>query len=295
KIQRKRQICEFLLIECFQSEYDVGSRRGLFHHTFATSLIACIGVNFGNLQFSALKCVVQIVHVRLQKCYRLYGHVISEHNTLNFLKCSLYCLRKPSHCKSINYKARKHKHPSNNCQLNNATKTAHPQNLLPNKNYDYYEPLTVQKEIQKQEPVNYGMITSNTFIRSRLGEQNVVMTCTNQASQPPGFTQSTQMAMELFVVVVIWKPYTITIFQRRVDGSEDFYRNWTDYKTGFGNLSGEFWLGLDKIHRLSASGQNILRVDLESFENERAYAVYESFSMGNESEVYILNVGNYSG
>ena len=50
-----------------------------------------------------------------------------------------------------------------------------------------------------------------------------------------------------------------TIFQRRVDGSENFYRNW-NYRTGFGNLSGEFWLGLDKIHRLSASGQNVLRV-----------------------------------
>jgi hypothetical protein len=86
-----------------------------------------------------------------------------------------------------------------------------------------------------------------------------------------------------------------TVFQRRVDGSGDFYRNRTDYKTGFGNLSCEFWLGLDKIHRLSASGQNVLRVDLESFEKETAYAVCESFSVGNESEVYILNVGGYSG
>ena len=77
--------------------------------------------------------------------YRLCDHVISEHNTLNFLECSLYCLRKPSDCKSINYKARKHQHPSKNCQLNNATKTAHPENLLPDKSYDYYEPLAVQK------------------------------------------------------------------------------------------------------------------------------------------------------
>jgi hypothetical protein len=86
-----------------------------------------------------------------------------------------------------------------------------------------------------------------------------------------------------------------TIFQRRVDGSEDFYRNWTDYKTGFGNLSGEFWLGLDKIHRLSANGQNVLRVDLESFENETAHAVYDSFSIRNESEAYILNIDDYPG
>ena len=86
-----------------------------------------------------------------------------------------------------------------------------------------------------------------------------------------------------------------TIFQRRVDCSEDFYRNWNDYQTGFGNLSGGFWLGLDKIHRLLASGQNVLRVDLESFENETTYAVYESCSVGNESEANILNVANYSG
>ena len=84
-----------------------------------------------------------------------------------------------------------------------------------------------------------------------------------------------------------------TVFQRRKDGSVDFYRDWTDYKNGFGNLQGEFWLGLDKIHLLTFNN-SILRVDLRD-SNSTAYAQYSTFTVGNESSKYILNVTGYSG
>ena len=86
-----------------------------------------------------------------------------------------------------------------------------------------------------------------------------------------------------------------TVFQRRKDGSVDFYRYWTDYENGFGDLTGEFWLGLSKIHRLTKEGSNTLRVDLGDFEGNTAYANYSTFNVGDGSTEYILTVGGYSG
>ena len=85
-----------------------------------------------------------------------------------------------------------------------------------------------------------------------------------------------------------------TVFQRRMDGSVDFYRYWTDYQQGFGSLSGEFWLGLDKIHRLTSTPTE-LRIDMRDFEGNSAYAQYTSFSVGDSSSKYILSVSGYSG
>ena len=79
------------------------------------------------------------------------------------------------------------------------------------------------------------------------------------------------------------------MFQRRMDGSVDFYRNWFDYQQGFGNLTGEFWQGLDKIHRLTTTGTE-LRVDLQDFEGNSAYAQYTNFSVGDSASKYTLSV-----
>ena len=86
-----------------------------------------------------------------------------------------------------------------------------------------------------------------------------------------------------------------TVFQRRQDGSVDFYRGWDDYKAGFGQLTAEFWLGNDKIHRLTASRASSLRVELEDWNGGKAYAKYGKFKIGEEQAQYRLEVGSYSG
>ena len=84
------------------------------------------------------------------------------------------------------------------------------------------------------------------------------------------------------------------MFQRRLDGCLDFNRDWADYKHGFGNfLIGEYWLGLDKIYRLTQNEtENRLRVDLGRVKNKAVYAEYSWFKIGEEKAMYQLNLGN---
>uniref|UniRef100_A0A8C0E547 Fibrinogen C-terminal domain-containing protein n=1 Tax=Balaenoptera musculus TaxID=9771 RepID=A0A8C0E547_BALMU len=84
-----------------------------------------------------------------------------------------------------------------------------------------------------------------------------------------------------------------TVFQRRSDGSVDFYRDWTAYKQGFGSQLGEFWLGNDNIHALTAQGSSELRVDLMDFEGNHEFAKYQSFKMAGEAEKYKLVLGAF--
>ncbi|XP_045230164.2 ficolin-2 isoform X4 [Macaca fascicularis] len=85
-----------------------------------------------------------------------------------------------------------------------------------------------------------------------------------------------------------------TVFQRRVDGSVDFYRDWAAYKQGFGSRLGEFWLGNDNIHALTAQGTSELRVDLVDFEDNHQFAKYRSFKVADEKEKYNLVLGAFA-
>lgn len=85
------------------------------------------------------------------------------------------------------------------------------------------------------------------------------------------------------------------VFQKRFSGLVDFFRHWTSYKVGFGNLTGEFWLGLDKIHRLTSLKRMVLRVDLGDFNNLSVYAEYDKFKVLNEQALYALELGKYAG
>ena len=85
------------------------------------------------------------------------------------------------------------------------------------------------------------------------------------------------------------------MFQRRFDGSVDFYRNWADYKAGFGDPSGEFWFGNEHLHQLTKEGNYRLRIELMDPYGNMTDVEYGKFVVSDESSNYTLTVGGFNG
>ncbi|KAI4900716.1 hypothetical protein NFI96_007543 [Prochilodus magdalenae] len=86
-----------------------------------------------------------------------------------------------------------------------------------------------------------------------------------------------------------------TVLQHRVNGSVDFHRSWKEYKMGFGDPTGEHWLGNDVIHLLTTSRDYALQVHLKDTEGNQAYSQYDRFSIDGEEKKYSLHAQGFSG
>ncbi|VDI48825.1 Hypothetical predicted protein [Mytilus galloprovincialis] len=86
-----------------------------------------------------------------------------------------------------------------------------------------------------------------------------------------------------------------TVIQKRFDGTVSFDRFWSNYKTGFGDITGEHWLGNDYLHYITDQGPYKVRFDFEDYSGNTAYAIYNRFSVGDEGTNYLLSISGYHG
>ena len=85
------------------------------------------------------------------------------------------------------------------------------------------------------------------------------------------------------------------VIQRRINGSVDFYLNWTDYVNGFGDLEGEFWYGLENIYRLTTREDVELRIELGNGTVPSIVWTYQLFKVGGADTNYRLTIGQAVG
>ena len=90
-----------------------------------------------------------------------------------------------------------------------------------------------------------------------------------------------------------------TVIQRRADITprQDFFLGWEAYKWGFGQLDAEFWWGLQNMWLTTSllDRQYQIRFDLEDFDGEKRFAVYQGFRVASEEDGYRLTAVNYTG
>ncbi|XP_064529897.1 angiopoietin-4 [Pseudopipra pipra] len=86
-----------------------------------------------------------------------------------------------------------------------------------------------------------------------------------------------------------------TVIQLRANGSLSFQRSWREYKQGFGDAAGEYWLGNEAVHLLTSRVPYTLRVELQDWEGGQVYAQYGKFQLGSERQLYRLSLQDYSG
>ncbi|KAK2147668.1 hypothetical protein LSH36_542g01001 [Paralvinella palmiformis] len=85
-----------------------------------------------------------------------------------------------------------------------------------------------------------------------------------------------------------------TVIMRRMDGSVDFFREWEDYKHGFGSLEGEFWAGNELVYRLTNDGRTYkLRINMTAYDGQSTYVKYNSFIINSESNNYTFYAYQY--
>ena len=86
-----------------------------------------------------------------------------------------------------------------------------------------------------------------------------------------------------------------TTILRRYDGSLNLDRGWSAYVNGLGDITGEYWMGLATMRRLTGANEFTIRFDLEAPDGEKRYAEYAGSALGDLSTKFRITVGTYSG
>ncbi|XP_060598659.1 ficolin-1-like [Ruditapes philippinarum] len=143
-----------------------------------------------------------------------------------------------------------------------------------------------QREVKCQASGQWQPVTCNRLVEN--GNADIIFSRQTLTiiSQADAEITAVSFAYERSVLLE-----SLQIFQRRVDGSVEFYRNFTEYDNGFGDADGELWLGLKYIQELAEQGPTEVRLDMTNENNDTGYETFQDFKL-TDGIKYTLNIGS---
>ena len=87
----------------------------------------------------------------------------------------------------------------------------------------------------------------------------------------------------------------IVVQRNRAGSTVNFNRNFSDYEQGFGDLTGDFWYGLEELQCLTQRGSWEMRIDYEDRNGTISYLHYRSFRVDTSGFSYRILVSRFAG
>ncbi|XP_038052213.1 microfibril-associated glycoprotein 4-like [Patiria miniata] len=191
-------------------------------------------------------------------------------------------------CKSVNYFKNNRR-----CDLNNATRVDSPNDFVADQGSVYFDGNGDTPGFSVADHSDVHTPGFPVTVEPRYSDCQSLLEAGYSVSSiytifPAGFSDGLRVYCDMETDGGGW-----LVFQRRQDGSVDFYRGWADYRVGFGDLAGEFWLGNDNLRTLSNSaGSWDLRIDLEDWDGNIVWAEYGDFQISGWN--FRLSFGSYN-
>lgn len=151
-------------------------------------------------------------------------------------------------------------------------------------------------------PVKVPIVLNGTV--RQWADGTIAATCKDYITPAPGYAYSGAVGNGTYMINPGGTPFQVscdmttdgggwTVFQRRQDGSVNFYQNRNSYVNGFGSLTGEHWLGLHQMVQLTATRRE-LRVDMRRYTGQTGFAKYASFGVTPYPD-YAVALGAFTG
>ena len=208
----------------------------------------------------------------------LQNNVYKQTTVANHVICGRDCSM-DKECKSFSFNDCKKV-----CELNTADRAEHPEDFLSDQESVYFDS-------DKNTP--HYSVPDSSFIRYK-NCMEILQAGNRESGIYTIYLNGSDCGLMVYCDMETAGGGWIVV-QRRFDGSVEFFtRNWTDYKSGFGNVSGELWLGNDNLVALTndmTHGPWMMRLDLGRNTGAKAHVTYKYFKVLGDQ--YTLHIGGF--
>ncbi|XP_066914253.1 ficolin-1-like isoform X2 [Clytia hemisphaerica] len=200
---------------------------------------------------------------------------VGKKNVTNDMQCSMAC-RKHTNCQSAIV------NESNTCTLRDVNRRSAQVTFKPNPSLRYFERHTCPPSVEQAFIAFVSDVENCKDIYAKGHLQNGIY----------AIKLSSGVYQPIRCNMVNQDEGGWTIVLRRISGIVPFDKNWETFKSGFGSLDTEFYIGNERFHQLTQNGTQKFFIKMVLRGGNVRNMIFDEVRIGSEAEKYSLNIGD---